>query len=909
MFLLRGLGSLIFGQQGPTGPTNLKLRGKFFVYVGDTLHCLLMDCFAQIREESQYQYQLSIAKPTAEEGEESDVVDDGDSSSYSFLLHADMRLCKHKASSQPEGTQGFIWVAPDATRFRNPHSPGFRTYYFELDDSGNPKVNANYFQLSCCQCVFEHRMQRPHDTATNEELEQFCGPSATQSSTSSPSTPSPATPVAAPQLYPTLTPPSSATPQRTAPTPSQATYATPHPLSTPTHAPYTSPVPAHATTTTTTCAVATPTAGTPAYAAPTAHTSAHATPAASPAPAYATPAPVTPAHVTTAPATPAPATPQASPSASAVSTPSVAATATPASAGGRASRSLRREQPVVYAPPVEAGPSPAVGILSAPSEPTRQLNVPQITHEVPAAEGRPVYETMGALFLFNAETQSFEPVSDPVRAIVLNMSDSPKVFRYHFLIRTPEGENLLGQPLCNEMFMHFNEEHRSCIWVASSGDQIVTLSLVLGDRLDAFREEFTRRLFEVKRQIPFTKVAASDHEWILGAAREVEMEEEDEPHESDRLDFDSYDEDLENAEMDLASDDDEGDEEEEHNKLLSVGQANPRSFVVRGSTMDIFRNTRDDISYLSTVDRIASLDGTPFSPAKMYTHQADRKMLFLNPDQRSTVLNMDVERGQVVEEWKTDEYGTPIYDIVPETKSAQTSDNPTFIGLNKQGFFLMDPRVGRNIAVRECMVGEKKFMYAPTTKPGLSCAATTGQGHLAVGSEKGEIRLFDSLSKRAKTQLPGFGDAIVGIDVTEDGKWVLATTPTYLIIAPTELPGSSQTRLLTGFTQPMGKNKPIPRKLELSHEDIVRMGGHVNFTPAKFNHDPMHHGGERSIVTTSGPFVITWNFRRVKQNKLNDYRIKRVGETVVGKDFISGQDNSIVIATKSNVALEQRRVR
>jgi len=103
-------------------------------------------------------------------------------------------------------------------------------------------------------------------------------------------------------------------------------------------------------------------------------------------------------------------------------------------------------------------------------------------------------------------------------------------------------------------------------------------------------------------------------------------------------------------------------------------------------------------------------------------------------------------------------------------------------------------------------------------------------GHLAAGSRKGEIRLFDSsLRMRAKTQLPGFGgllahmlnpstpstrlappasasavrfaavserfsplfwptDPIIGIDVTHDGRWILATTQTYLILSNTELP-------------------------------------------------------------------------------------------------------------------------
>lgn len=76
----------------------------------------------------------------------------------------------------------------------------------------------------------------------------------------------------------------------------------------------------------------------------------------------------------------------------------------------------------------------------------------------------------------------------------------------------------------------------------------------------------------------------------------------------------------------------------------------------------------------------------------------------------------------------------------------------------------------------------------------------------------------------------------------------------------------------------MGKHKPVPRRLQLKREDLVRMGGQVTFTPARFNtSDPEnpHAPPERSIVTSSGPYVITWNFRKVKQNVLDEYQIKQ----------------------------------
>ena len=64
--------------------------------------------------------------------------------------------------------------------------------------------------------------------------------------------------------------------------------------------------------------------------------------------------------------------------------------------------------------------------------------------------------------------------------------------------------------------------------------------------------------------------------------------------------------------------------------------------------------------------------------------------------------------------------------------------------------------------------------------------ATTGTGEIAVGGRDGKVRLYNDRSmKQAKTSFPGLGQPITSIDVTHDGKWVLATTDTYLLLLHT----------------------------------------------------------------------------------------------------------------------------
>ena len=93
-----------------------------------------------------------------------------------------------------------------------------------------------------------------------------------------------------------------------------------------------------------------------------------------------------------------------------------------------------------------------------------------------------------------------------------------------------------------------------------------------------------------------------------------------------------------------------------------------------------------------------------------------------------------------------------------------------------------------------------------------------------------------------------------------DGNWVLATTKTYLLAIPTLCSNGK-----TGFDHRMGKEKPMPIKLTISARDISCYGlQNLNFRPAHFNNFTSN-GEESSIVTSTGDFLITWNFKRVKR--------------------------------------------
>ena len=56
------------------------------------------------------------------------------------------------------------------------------------------------------------------------------------------------------------------------------------------------------------------------------------------------------------------------------------------------------------------------------------------------------------------------------------------------------------------------------------------------------------------------------------------------------------------------------------------------------------------------------------------------------------------------------------------------------------------------------------------------------QGYITPTSEKGDVRMFDRLGLRAKIALHALDEPIIGLDVSADGRWILATCRTYLML-------------------------------------------------------------------------------------------------------------------------------
>jgi len=306
----------------------------------------------------------------------------------------------------------------------------------------------------------------------------------------------------------------------------------------------------------------------------------------------------------------------------------------------------------------------------------------------------------------------------------------------------------------------------------------------------------------------------------------------------------------------------------------------------------VFKHTDDDkIKYASTINKIATPKGEAFTPKKVMLHDRDHTMLLMDDANPNSLFRMDLERGKVVEEWKIDE-DRSLVEIAPDSKFAQLTGQQTFVGTSHNALFRIDPRQSGNK-----IVDSETKQYV--TKNQFSTVSTTQNGRVAVGSNKGELRLFDTIGKNAKTALPAIGDPIIGLDTTKDGRWIVATTKTYLMVVDT-LIGAGRFSGQLGFDRSFPADaKPIPRRLQLRPEHVAYMGSEVSFTPARFNTGPDQD--EKTIVTSSGPFVIAWDFKKVMQGRLDKYEIKQYADKVIEDQFKFGNDKNIVVALSNDV--------
>ncbi|KAG4304924.1 hypothetical protein PORY_001599, partial [Pneumocystis oryctolagi] len=520
-----------------------------------------------------------------------------------------------------------------------------------------------------------------------------------------------------------------------------------------------------------------------------------------------------------------------------------------------------------------------------------------------------IVQVRAELHLFDAADNVFVLQDSNVVAIVSEIG----TWEYWLEIKGNE-RTWLGQPVRPDINPVFNYEHLSFIWNYCDDRLQIYSWLLRFDSIELqekFQEGFMIALWEMLNQQKWIKIKDNDKEYIIDAFHEdVDMENvNDDDSEENEIDVNNENVNSEsnNISQNYSKNEYsrvESDNEDEHshtefddkgeNSQLAVGYKYDRSFVVRGDKIGVFRHANDDqLEFVATINKVQTPKGKPFQPSKVMLHNEDSEMILQNPNEPHNLYQMDLEYGKVVNEWRIDD-DISVLNFTPESKFSQMTSEKTLIGISHNSLFKIDPRLPKN----KIVMNEYK-QYA--TRNDFSVATTTEKGYIAVASNKGDIRLFDRVGINAKTALPALGEPIIGIDVSADGRWILATCTTYLLLIDSTInEGKNQGKL--GFEKSFGKDtKPKPKRLQLNPVHVAMMQGQISFTPAKFNTGKDVE--EKTIVTSSGPYVISWELSKVIKGETYKYKIRQYSDEVKANNFKFGTDKNVIVALPHDVSM------
>lgn len=280
---------------------------------------------------------------------------------------------------------------------------------------------------------------------------------------------------------------------------------------------------------------------------------------------------------------------------------------------------------------------------------------------------------------------------------------------------------------------------------------------------------------------------------------------------------------------------------------LALG-ALDNSFLVGDSGIQVVRNFEHGIHGKGVSVKFSGGSTNFSTPKKALLMRAETNMLLMSPatdgkPHAKGVHQLDIETGKVVSEWKFEKDGADINmrDITNDTKSAQMDPSEsTFLGLDDNRLCRWDMRDRRGIVQNLASATESPVLHWTqghqfSRGTNFQCFASTGDGSIVVGSLDGKIRLYSKSSMRmAKTAFPGLGSPITHVDVTYDGKWILGTTDTYLILVCTifiDKDGKEK----TGFNGRMGNRIAAPRLLKLNPLDSHLAGANNRFREGRFS--------------------------------------------------------------------------
>jgi hypothetical protein len=249
----------------------------------------------------------------------------------------------------------------------------------------------------------------------------------------------------------------------------------------------------------------------------------------------------------------------------------------------------------------------------------------------------------------------------------------------------------------------------------------------------------------------------------------------------------------------------------------------------------------------------------------MLTAGGDHDLLMIDSNRPSEIFELNLDRGEIVAgiECKDPTGVTHSVDrIIHECRD--DSSCRTFLGFNCRNTFRIDPREPVPIVAQSDYKGDCKFTAGITSK----------SGYLAMGSERGVVRLYKGpcLGRATVKYFVNTGDQpVLALDSSPDQQWIVATCP-YSIVVFNVLANSTGK---LAFVTPMNFDTMRVTVLKPLPVDMQRMSSNNGgvlppFVHAKFE---IKAGKVAAIVASMGDAIFCWDFRAIEKDGMPKYSI------------------------------------
>lgn len=531
---------------------------------------------------------------------------------------------------------------------------------------------------------------------------------------------------------------------------------------------------------------------------------------------------------------------------------------------------------------------------------------------VAAPEGKQLLLKNAALFLFDPMAEKFLEQESKVKVAIVDVGS------YSYWLSIEGTDNRLGTDISPNINPTFTSAKLSFVFNYTFENITLSYMLKFGNVTDfkEFRATWTETVWMSLNKDDWNKLPPTEQEYVTDPTELLSQQLDDILHMND-----SNDRHAGESAIDSSSSEDEDSDDDEHsskiispssfgksdsstegrktksagNKSLTVSAKNNRSYVIRDNKIGVFKSG-NDLEFVTSINDITGVSGNAFSPDSPMMYMDETAMVFSDSANKNKLYKMDLNRGAVVEEWTTGDKNVVQYG--PTKKFDQLTDEQTFIGVSDNGLFKIDPRLNNE---NKIVVDESKE-YKGKCK--FSSVGTTENGYIAVGSEKGDVKLYDRLGIRAKTAIPSLGEPIRHICASADGRWLLATCDNMLMLMDmTVKTGKNKGSVAFLKSFPAAENaKTYILKISPEHASYMMtyMKRPLKFTRAYFNTGIGKT--EETIVTSTGPFAIAWSVKKIIANSDKPYTVRRYDSDVVEDNFEFGSQRKVIVALKDEVS-------